>query len=404
MTGLLKFRRSALLIFTASCVVRIFLIFHEGAYRQPVNPVETVLVATSLASGGGFSNPYGCITGPTAHLAPVYPFILSLVYRMFPQGSSRELAIYLLSTVIVSLAYAFLPWLAAKLRIPLLVGIAAGLLGALVPLFFWVEVTSEWEAPLSALLLILSLGTFASLLEQPTTSRAIITGIAWGVSLLTAATFLPVFLALSVFLIWREGAKTLSKVAALWLPVVLLIAPWTIRNYEVFHEFILIRGNAGLQLQMSYNPNARATFDEGSLSGSFVDHPHSTPQACAAFAQWGEVVMNQRFQQQAMNWIRTNPGRTVSLIVGHFVAFWRSPLPSRIKTLAVDLLTVVALIGLFLSLKQGMLAGKLLAIVLLIYPLIYYINFFDVRYRYPLHPLILLLACLSLNGMYSKAK
>jgi 4-amino-4-deoxy-L-arabinose transferase-like glycosyltransferase len=387
--------RLGALIFGLSWTVRVALLLFTGSYLQPVNPVETVLVAENLAAGQGFSNPYGCTTGPTAHLAPVYPFLLSLIYRVFPSGSSRELASFLFAATLISLAYALLPWLATRLRLPQRVGVIAGLVGAGVPLFFWVEVLSEWEAPLSALLLVVALGAFASLVEQITIRRAVAAGIAWGVALLTAPILLPVFMALFVVLVWRSRRNIkpmLRPAAALWLPIVLLILPWTLRNYQVFHQFILIRGNAGLQLHMSFNPLARATFDEGVASGAFLDHPHTTMQACGEFARFGEVAMNRLYEQQAWEWIRGNPERSCQLILEHFVAFWRMAVPSPAKTVASELITLFALLGLALCPRRYPFAGLLLGIVLLTYPLVFYINFVEPRYRYPLHPICLILA------------
>ncbi len=388
-------RQIGTLIFALSWTVRIALVLFTGAHRQPVNPVEMVLVAESLAADEGFSNPYGCKTGPTAHLAPVYPFVVSLIYRLFPPGSSRQLATFMLSTTFASLAYALLPWLAIRLGLSQRIGSVAGLAGAAVPLFFWVEVTSEWEAALSALLLVVALGEFADLSWKLSVRRAVATGVVGGVALLTAPTLLLLFVALFLALLWhgrRHVTAMLRPAVALWLPVVLLILPWTIRNYQVFNHFILLRGNAGLQLHMSFNPLARATFDEGVASGAFLDHPHSTPQACREFARFGEVAMNQAYRQQALEWIRANPGRSGQLILERFVAFWRMAVPSPAKTVVSELITLFALLGLWLCLKRYRFAGLLLGIVLLTYPLIYYINFFEPRYRYPIHPICLLLA------------
>jgi len=274
------------------------------------------------------------------------------------------------------------------------------LVGAAVPLFFWVEVTSDWEAPLSALLLLVALGAFASLFEQLSVRRAVAAGIAWGVALLTAPTLLLVFVGLFVAWMWhgrRHIAAMLRPAAALWLPVVLLILPWTIRNYLVFHDLILIRGNAGLQLLMSFNPRARATFDEGTASGAFLDHPYSTEQACREFARFGEVEMNRVYQQRALEWIRANPRRSSQLILQRFVTFWRGAVPSPAKTVFSEILTLFALPGMWLCLRRYPIAGLLLGFVLLTYPLVYYINIFEPRYRYPLHSIFLLLACVFLT-------
>ncbi len=395
-------RRFAPIIFAVSWIVRIALVFAQGSQYLPVNPAEPVLVARSLAAGEGFSNPYGCMTGPSAHLAPVYPFLLSEIYRALPAGSSRELTVFIFGTTIVSLMYCLLPWLAVKLRLDPVAGILAGFAGALFPLFFWVEVTSEWEAGLTALLLVVGLGMFVSVLEECTIRRAIAAGIVWGVALLSAPTMLLVLVALSVALAWSRYQRPrplLQSLAAIWLPVVVILMPWTVRNYEVFHEFILTRGNTGLQLHMSFNPLARATFEASALNGAFADHPHTTPEACREFARYGEVVMNRRYEQQAREWIAAHPGRSVQLVAEHSVAFWTTPLPSRGKTIASELLTLLGLTGWGYCLKKHKLAGRLIGIVLLVYPLAYYVNFFDVRYRYPLHPLILLSAFALLSDL-----
>ena len=371
-------------------------------YVGQVGALESSNVSRSLAAGQGFSNPYSCVTGATAHLAPVYPYLVSLVYRAFPPGNSRELARYIFSATIASLIYALLPWLAVKLRLKPGVGMLAGLVGAAVPLFFWVEVISEWEQPLLTLLLLVALGLFADLFGSIGLRPAIAAGVAWGAAILTAPTVLPVFIGALVAWLWhwRRSLPLLRRpIAALFVPMILLILPWTIRNYVTFHEFIPIRGSAGMQLSMSFNPLARATFDEDATHGAFVNYPYISVRVCQKFAKWGEVAMNQRYQQEAVEWIRANPGRTARLIAERFVAFWEMSVPSRIKTAASWLLAVLALLGLGLCLRQRALAGTLTGLVLLMYPLAYYLNTYETRYRYPLHPFMLLLACVFLSDV-----
>jgi hypothetical protein len=44
---------------------------------------ELGAIATSLMQSGAFADTHGPSTGPMAHLPPVYPLILSLIYRRF---------------------------------------------------------------------------------------------------------------------------------------------------------------------------------------------------------------------------------------------------------------------------------------------------------------------------------
>src|SRR5450759_1738699 len=65
-------RRWVALIFGVSLTIRLGLVAVDPtvalAHRH-----EGINVAESLAAGKGFSDPYCCPTGPTAHLAPGYP-------------------------------------------------------------------------------------------------------------------------------------------------------------------------------------------------------------------------------------------------------------------------------------------------------------------------------------------
>jgi len=44
---------------------------------------ETGSIARSIATGGGFSNPFGRSTGPTAWLTPVYPLLVAATFKVF---------------------------------------------------------------------------------------------------------------------------------------------------------------------------------------------------------------------------------------------------------------------------------------------------------------------------------
>ena len=391
----LKHLRIGPIIFASSWTVRIILLLVTRAHWQPVTPAEIALVAENLAAGKGFSNPFGCTTGPTTHLAPVYPFLLSLIDRVFPSRNSRELASFVLAATFTSLAYAMLPWLATRLGLPKRAGALAGLVGAAVPLFFWIEVTSQKEAPLSALLLVVGLGVFAELFGRLSISRSLLAGVVWGLALLTLPTFLVVLAGLFVALIWhgrRDFAAMLRPAAVLWLTVILLILPWTIRNYRIFHRFIPIRGNMGLELYVSFNPLAGSTLHEDAALGGFSGHPYSTSNACEEFARVGELAMNQVYEQKALEWIRANPMRFSQLVLEDFAAFWRMAVPSPLKTVGSELITLFAALGMWLSIKRYRFAALLLGIALVTYPLVYYIHFFEPRYRYPLYPICLLLA------------
>ena len=114
-------------------------------------------IAQSLAQTGVFGNPYKLPTGPTAHSAPAFPFLLSLVYRVFGEGHGGELAKEILSTSVASLQYALLPLASISLGLPIRVGMLGGLVGALFPFRFWLETKGSLEQVYVALALLLAI-------------------------------------------------------------------------------------------------------------------------------------------------------------------------------------------------------------------------------------------------------
>src|SRR5215472_547725 len=84
-----KAATSLRLIFLVALVARLsFAWYQERKFPHDVlAPAmfsqETGSIAKSLASGKGFSSPFGKDTGPTAWLTPVYPLLVAGIFRVF---------------------------------------------------------------------------------------------------------------------------------------------------------------------------------------------------------------------------------------------------------------------------------------------------------------------------------
>ncbi|HZP24800.1 MAG TPA: glycosyltransferase family 39 protein, partial [Terriglobales bacterium] len=82
--------------------VRVLWIAFAHTYRIRTNEHnfgfgwETGRIAYSLAHGMGFSSPFGGNTGPSAWTAPIYPWIVSIAFRLF--GSYSRAAAFSLLT------------------------------------------------------------------------------------------------------------------------------------------------------------------------------------------------------------------------------------------------------------------------------------------------------------------
>ena len=77
------------IIVLAGVITRLALMTFGHTYRySPRNDHfgfgwETGRIARAIALGQGFSNPFHGITGPTAWIAPAYPYFLAGVFKIF---------------------------------------------------------------------------------------------------------------------------------------------------------------------------------------------------------------------------------------------------------------------------------------------------------------------------------
>ena len=133
-----------LVLFTLSTVTHV-LGGHWGRESSVLDVTgEDGQVASSLAESGRFADPYVVLpTGPTAVIAPGYPYLLSGVIRVFGFGPAAWWAIHLLTIAAYSLQWALMPWFARVWGLPSRIGFAAAVVGALMPIpgtcFKWEE-------------------------------------------------------------------------------------------------------------------------------------------------------------------------------------------------------------------------------------------------------------------------
>src|SRR5260370_41969159 len=95
-------RRHLLKIVLLGLLLRVAGIALIHSYRVKLDNDESALIAASLASGQGFSNPFGPPTGPTAWLGPVYPFVLSGFFRAFGPYTRAAIVAALLLNCLIS--------------------------------------------------------------------------------------------------------------------------------------------------------------------------------------------------------------------------------------------------------------------------------------------------------------
>ena len=415
-------------IFWAGFLLRVLYITFAHTYR--IRLAEDHLqfgwemgrIARALVTGYGYADPFTGHSGPTAWVPPLYPLLLAGVFKIFGVYTATSAWVILTINSIFSAATALLIYeIAARCFRPTgrahKIALWSAWLWAVYPAALQYAVHWVWDMALTAFLfsavIVLALrvrgiGDEPSERNPQTTLRWALFGLFWGMIALLNSTLL---LFLPVCGIWmllgaaKKGpakrtakkesalAPAIGKAVAAALIFLACLAPWMIRNWNVFHAFIPIRGNLGAELHDS-------VLD--SYNGFTVGTRVPVCDVCPVYLEYkrmGEYAFVQREGKLAREQIRTHKLRFFQLALKRFYFYWISvPKPAEkgilneaFRVLNYSFVSLAALLGLALALKQRIPGAILFAWAFALLPLTYYFVTVQARFRHPLEPIMTIL-------------
>lgn len=224
---------------------------------------EHARIAENLLAGRGFSIEFLGQDGPTSQQAPFYPLFLAGVYACFGAQTPQSLwCIELIQCVAGTALVLVVVWLGWSL-VPdrRLVGWLAGLSAAVLPAHLYM-VTHLQVALWAALLVSLLLAVAVSPRWQATWGGAGLAGLLAGLLLLVEpilALAIPICAAVFWLAERQRGARLLQPVALARLATIagvalLVIAPWSIRNWMVHGRPVFIKSSFGYAFWQGNHP------------------------------------------------------------------------------------------------------------------------------------------------------
>jgi 4-amino-4-deoxy-L-arabinose transferase-like glycosyltransferase len=372
-------------------------------------------IAASLASGHGFSNPFGPATGPTAWEPPLYPYLTAGVFLFFGVYSKASAFVLLTINSVFSALTCIPIFLIARRLFSEKVAVGSAWAWALLPnVMFWCT-RAIWETSLAALLLTTIFWLALTLEDRDGWLPWFQFGLLWGITALSSTSLLS-FLPAAGLWAWcrraRRGKRSFAGVVLASTVFFACIAPWLVRNYETFGKFIFIRDNFGAELRLGNGNGA-----DGTLM-LYLDATHDV-YAMRQFQAMGELPYIAMRKRQALDYIRADYGRFAKLCVKRFIYFWAGPprdtqpwWMSPAKNSLFLASSVLAFWGLGRALrlrkpnshkpssgtpsfwKPG---AWLLFWLFLLYPAVYYFVYCIPRYRHPIEPEIAILAVFLLT-------
>jgi 4-amino-4-deoxy-L-arabinose transferase-like glycosyltransferase len=384
----------------AAVVVRVGMILWQHSYEIfPDAPFilgwETGSIAHSIATGQGFSSPFGIPTGPTAWIAPVYPYLCAGVFRIFGiYTTESRFAMLLLSSVFSALTCIPIYHLARR-TVGEGVGLWSAWAWALLPHFSKWATTIVWETSLSALLVVLLAVLAFRVVEAEDEQRNVRACLVWGTAAGIAALANPAlvtFIPICAVWFWRRMDRRRFWRGAVVAAIVctVLVGPWLLRNRVVLGEWVFLRDNYGFEFHLGNFHNSNGMGWRGL-------HPTQNDRELQKYRTLGEVAYIADAKRQAMDFVKQWPGEFASLCWQRFVAFWDggslyySPSPQPWNGATFYGFSLLSLFGLICVTARRM-PGVLLFWWIPVYAVPYYLSYPHARYRHAVEPLMLLLA------------
>jgi 4-amino-4-deoxy-L-arabinose transferase-like glycosyltransferase len=348
-------------------------------------------LAMNLLAGNGYTqNP----PIPSAFWPPLYPFTLAGIIALF---GTQLVTARIIQAIWGAIPPVVLAWIALKnlgRKEAWLVGFGLAFYPFLIYFGTWLIADG-----LFILLLAMVFFSAAKFHLSGSIRWLVLMGIFLGLATLAKPTalFYAPLLALWVMLS-PQGVRIKKRIGyafALTLATLVIVLPWTLRNYLAFDQFVLVSTNGGYTFLGVNNPNAWGGHNEF--------YPPSIPGL-------NDAEMEDAFYAEAWQWIRANPGDFIRLGGIKFARLLSPltvgsqpqdyPLPGApVVYIVYRVFLIVSLGGMILGLKKLRAIGYLYIPVIgvLLSTFIYYGH---TRFTLPMAPSLVVFSALAIVAGY----
>jgi 4-amino-4-deoxy-L-arabinose transferase-like glycosyltransferase len=355
-------------------------------------------IARALASGHGFSSPYWPWSGPTAMQPPLYPALLSVVFRLFGIYSLTSGFIILSLNSLFSSLTAIPVYFSAKFSLGARGAKIAAWTWAFYPFAIYFSAGRVWEYSLTALLFT----TCFCIAQRIHSSEKPLAWLGWGALFGMTALSNPAVLSTLPFLLllalWnanKSGRRWLLNGALTAVAAIAILTPWTVRNYRVLGILCPVRDNFWLEL---YDDNA----GDASLDPSFA-HPSSNPVEMKKWLSMGEPAFLAEKHALALEALTQHPDfflhKTLRRAFYYWTGYWslsfeeiREQPYEPANIFYVSSITFLMLRGILRLWRSNRTAVLPYLALICIFPITYYMTHPLMDYRQPIEPAIIVLA------------
>lgn len=427
-----------LAILSVSVILRVAVAFYLGN-KIDAPPLLTDqrsydALGARLIAGYGFSfdrgwYPFTPANSPTAHWSFLYSLFVAAMYAIF---GPNPLSVRVVQAILGGI---LLPWMVyrftwrlcrATATNPLGVQIAqrggdeetisllaAG--GAAIYFYFVLYAATLMTETFFIVALLWILEQSIGVSQQPTLRRGLQLGVGLGIAALLRQSILPWVAVLAMWLLWTGWRSHLLQPMLKVLVVAvgllgLAILPFTIRNYTVYHELLLLNSNAGYAMYSAQHPQHGVAFQ------AYTGMP--IPDGLNGL---NEAQLDRELMRRGIQFVLDDPGRYILLSISRassYFEFWPSPDTSAINNIgrvgSIGLFLPFMIYGLYLALRWAgpralhswvRFSTTPLALVVLFmafYSLLHIMTWAMPRYRLPVDAVALPFAALGITRLAQK--
>lgn len=363
---------------------------------------EVGWVARALASGQGFSSPVYSFTGPTAMVPPLYTFLLAGIFKLFGIYTLASGFIILSLNSLFSSLNCIAVYFSAQYSLGRRCAIVAAWGWALYPFAIYFSADRVWEYSLTSLLFTTCFCIAQRMHVAGRWAPWAGFGLLYGLTAHSNPCVLSVFPLLLALALWKRhkaGLPWFGNGAAAAFALALALMPWTIRNYRALHVLCPIRDDYWINIYAGNYDNTSPINPPSNPSA----HPPSNPIEMQKFLAMGEVPYLAEKHALAAAWIRSHPGDFAHAIARRMIYYWTGYWSFRAEYLAIEptelpnmfyVCGVTLLVGLGIRRLWRVNSGALppYLVLVLIFPITYYLSLVLMDYRQPIEPAIVVLA------------
>jgi 4-amino-4-deoxy-L-arabinose transferase-like glycosyltransferase len=385
--------------------------FQEPSVRDDLQfGAELGSIAASIANGHGFSSPMRLVpSGPTALFAPLYPYFLGGIFKLF--GTFSYTSSLLIRTIqcVFSAVTCWPLYVIGKKAFSKSIGFASACIWVFFPGAIYFAVEWVWDTSLVALWMALVVAATLELRGSDKRSWWLGYGALWGIGAMINPSILSVLPFLGLWAIWplrdrfTQAAKLAVTSAAIFL---VCLVPWTVRNYAVFHRFIPLRSNFALEWWLdNHTPHPDRSV-----------HPIDYQPELDKYVSMTEMPYMDEKKREATAFVRAYPADAANFVLHRFVHTWLEiaespfdlwrtiPFYLKVSIVASTTFTLLALLGAWFAVRSQSPAATPLATVVLVYPVVFYFTHTGLRYRFPIDSLMLVFAVYAVGCAATLAK